>query len=99
MALDRRRPPNSSAARTRDPRFPLLRADRRAGTLYEWELFAASACMTWIDMLTEAEGGRIAMMMAQAKDFDDYLAAVPEPARTTLEKLHRTIRAAVPDAT
>jgi hypothetical protein len=55
--------------------------------------------MTWIDMLTEAEGGRIAMMMAQAKDFDDYLAAVPEPARTTLEKLHRTIRAAVPDAT
>jgi uncharacterized protein YdhG (YjbR/CyaY superfamily) len=39
------------------------------------------------------------VMMAVAKDFDDYLAAVPEPARTTLEKLCKTIRAAVPDAT
>jgi hypothetical protein len=39
------------------------------------------------------------MMMAVAKDFDEYLAAVPEPARTTLEKLRKTIRAAVPDAT
>jgi uncharacterized protein YdhG (YjbR/CyaY superfamily) len=38
-------------------------------------------------------------MMAVAKDFDDYLAGVPEPARTSLEKLRKTIRAAVPDAT
>jgi uncharacterized protein YdhG (YjbR/CyaY superfamily) len=33
------------------------------------------------------------------KDFDDYLGSVPEPARTTLEKLRRTIRGAVPEAT
>jgi uncharacterized protein YdhG (YjbR/CyaY superfamily) len=38
-------------------------------------------------------------MMAMAKDFDDYLAAVPEPARTTLEKLRKTIHAAFPEAT
>src|ERR671914_1188716 len=38
-------------------------------------------------------------MMAVAKDFDDYLAAVPEPARATLEKLRKTIHAAVPEAT
>jgi uncharacterized protein YdhG (YjbR/CyaY superfamily) len=37
--------------------------------------------------------------MSPAKDFDEYLAAVPEPARTTLEKLRGTIRAAVPEAT
>jgi uncharacterized protein YdhG (YjbR/CyaY superfamily) len=30
---------------------------------------------------------------------DDYLARVPEPARTTLEKLRKTIRAAAPKAT
>lgn len=34
-----------------------------------------------------------------ARDFDHYLAAVPEPARTTLEKMRQTIRAAVPEAT
>jgi uncharacterized protein YdhG (YjbR/CyaY superfamily) len=38
-------------------------------------------------------------MQGPAKDFEDYLAAVPEPARTTLETLRRTIRAAVPEAT
>jgi uncharacterized protein YdhG (YjbR/CyaY superfamily) len=38
-------------------------------------------------------------MKGPAGDFDDYLAAVPEPARTTLEKLRRTIRAAAPEAT
>jgi uncharacterized protein YdhG (YjbR/CyaY superfamily) len=38
-------------------------------------------------------------MQGPAKDFEDYLAGVPEPARTTLEKLRRTIRAAVPEAT
>ena len=38
-------------------------------------------------------------MMAVAKDFDDYLAAVPEPAHATLEKLRKTIHAAVPEAT
>ena len=37
--------------------------------------------------------------MAVAKDFDDYLTAVPEPARATLEKLRKTIQAAVPEAT
>lgn len=36
-------------------------------------------------------------MQGPAKDFEDYLAAVPEPARTTLETLRRTIRAAVPE--
>jgi uncharacterized protein YdhG (YjbR/CyaY superfamily) len=34
-----------------------------------------------------------------AKDFDDYLAAVPEPARSSLEKLRAMIRQAVPEAT
>ena len=38
-------------------------------------------------------------MMAVAKDFDDYLAAVPEPAHATLERLRKTIHAAVPEAT
>jgi uncharacterized protein YdhG (YjbR/CyaY superfamily) len=34
-----------------------------------------------------------------AKDVDAYLARVPEPARTALQKLRRTIRAAAPKAT
>jgi uncharacterized protein YdhG (YjbR/CyaY superfamily) len=34
----------------------------------------------------------------RAKDVDTYLAAVPEPARATLEKLRQTIKAAVPQA-
>ena len=34
-----------------------------------------------------------------ATDIDDYLAAVPEPARSALEQLRRTIRVVVPDAT
>jgi uncharacterized protein YdhG (YjbR/CyaY superfamily) len=38
-------------------------------------------------------------MSPAAKNFDEYLAAVPEPGRTTLEKLRTTIRAAVPEAT
>jgi uncharacterized protein YdhG (YjbR/CyaY superfamily) len=37
--------------------------------------------------------------MKGPSDFDEYLAAVPEPARTTLEKLRRMIGAAVPEAT
>jgi uncharacterized protein YdhG (YjbR/CyaY superfamily) len=37
--------------------------------------------------------------MAAPKDFDDYLAGVPEPARSTLQKLRETIRAVAPDAT
>ncbi len=36
---------------------------------------------------------------APPKDMDDYLASVPEEARTTLEKLRRTIKAAAPKAT
>jgi uncharacterized protein YdhG (YjbR/CyaY superfamily) len=32
-------------------------------------------------------------------DFDDRLAQVPEPARSTLQSLRETIRAAVPEAT
>ena len=36
---------------------------------------------------------------AASVDIDDYLARVPEPARTTLEKLRKTIRAAAPKAT
>lgn len=38
-------------------------------------------------------------MKGPAGDFDDYLAAVPEPARTTLEKVRKMIRAAAPEAT
>jgi uncharacterized protein YdhG (YjbR/CyaY superfamily) len=38
-------------------------------------------------------------MAGRPRDFDDYFATVPEPARTTLEKLRSAIRAAVPDAT
>lgn len=34
-----------------------------------------------------------------AKDVDAYLAAVPEPARTTLEKIRATIRSVVPTET
>jgi uncharacterized protein YdhG (YjbR/CyaY superfamily) len=33
------------------------------------------------------------------KDMDEFLAMVPEEARTALEKLRKTIRAAAPDAT
>ena len=36
---------------------------------------------------------------APATDIDGYLAAVPDEARTTLEKLRQTIRAAAPQAT
>ena len=38
-------------------------------------------------------------MQAPAKDVDAYLAAVPQPARTTLEKLRQAILAAAPKAT
>lgn len=41
----------------------------------------------------------MATMRDPAKDFDHYIAAVPEPARTTLEKMRQTIRAAVPEVT
>lgn len=34
-----------------------------------------------------------------ARDVDEYLAAVPEEARATLEKLRKTIKAAAPKAT
>lgn len=37
-------------------------------------------------------------MSAHAKDFEDYLYAVSEPARTTLEQVRREIRTAVPQA-
>jgi uncharacterized protein YdhG (YjbR/CyaY superfamily) len=36
---------------------------------------------------------------APANEIDEFLARVPEPARTTLEKLRKTIRAAAPKAT
>lgn len=39
------------------------------------------------------------VMSRASSDFDDYLAAVPEPARTTLEQLRRMVRAAAPEAT
>jgi uncharacterized protein YdhG (YjbR/CyaY superfamily) len=38
-------------------------------------------------------------MTAVAKDFDDYLSQVSEPARTTLQRLRETIEAAIPEAT
>jgi uncharacterized protein YdhG (YjbR/CyaY superfamily) len=41
----------------------------------------------------------MAAMKGPARDFDDYLAAVPEPARTTLEKLRGMIRSAAPETT
>ena len=40
----------------------------------------------------------MAAMAGPPKDFDDYLAGVPDPDRTTLQ-LRGTIRAAVPEAT
>jgi uncharacterized protein YdhG (YjbR/CyaY superfamily) len=40
----------------------------------------------------------MAVVAGPPKDFDDYLAGVPEPGRTTLQKLRQTIRGAVPDA-
>ena len=36
------------------------------------------------------------MKKATPKDVDEYLAGVPEPARTTLNKIRATIRSAVP---
>jgi uncharacterized protein YdhG (YjbR/CyaY superfamily) len=38
-------------------------------------------------------------LSAPAPDVDDYLARVPQPARATLEKVRRTIKAAAPEAT
>ena len=38
-------------------------------------------------------------MSAPARDVDDYLAAVPERERATLEMLRKTIKAAAPEAT
>ena len=37
-------------------------------------------------------------MSAPARDVDDYLAAAPEEARATLEKLRKTIKATAPEA-
>jgi len=39
------------------------------------------------------------MKGAPARDVDEYLAKVPEPARSTLETVRRAIRAAAPEAT
>jgi hypothetical protein len=52
-----------------------------------------------VDILQRGKQSTMARMKRPARDFDDYLAAVPEPARTTLEKVRRVIRAAVPEAT
>jgi uncharacterized protein YdhG (YjbR/CyaY superfamily) len=41
----------------------------------------------------------MAAMKGPASDFDDYIASVPEPARTTLEKMRKTIQTALPEAT
>jgi uncharacterized protein YdhG (YjbR/CyaY superfamily) len=38
-------------------------------------------------------------MSGTARDVDDFLEAVPEEARATLQKLRKTIRAAAPEAT
>jgi uncharacterized protein YdhG (YjbR/CyaY superfamily) len=38
-------------------------------------------------------------MNAPAKDVDDYLAALPEKARATLEKIRKTIKAVAPKST
>ncbi len=38
-------------------------------------------------------------MRQPAKDVDEYLARVPEPARTTLQKVRATIRSVVPPET
>ena len=37
-------------------------------------------------------------MSAPARDVDDYLAAAPEEARATLEKLRKTLKATAPEA-
>lgn len=43
-----------------------------------------------------SSGGSAAKGSPPPKDIDEYLAAVPEPARGTLEKLRATIRSAAP---
>ena len=42
------------------------------------------------------DSGSAAMGCAAPKDVDEYLAGVPEPARTTLDKIRATIRSVVP---
>jgi uncharacterized protein YdhG (YjbR/CyaY superfamily) len=44
-------------------------------------------------------GNMPAKKSARAETVDDYLAALPEEARATLEKLRKTIKAAAPKAT
>ena len=39
------------------------------------------------------------MKATPPKDIDSYLSSVPEPARTTLDKMRKTIQAAAPKAT
>ena len=41
----------------------------------------------------------VVVKKAVAKSVDEYLAAVPEPARSTLEKIRKTIRSVVPGET
>jgi uncharacterized protein YdhG (YjbR/CyaY superfamily) len=41
----------------------------------------------------------MAGMKGPAKDFEDYVSTIPEPARSTLQKMREVIRAAVPEAT
>lgn len=38
-------------------------------------------------------------MSTLPRDFDDYLAQVPEPARSTLQRVRETITSAIPEAT
>jgi uncharacterized protein YdhG (YjbR/CyaY superfamily) len=42
--------------------------------------------------------GKTNMKSVPARDVDEYLAGVPKPARATLEKLRKTIKAAAPMA-
>jgi uncharacterized protein YdhG (YjbR/CyaY superfamily) len=46
--------------------------------------------------VSSGPGGSAAKGSPPPKDIDEYLAAVPEPARGTLEKLRATIRSAAP---
>ena len=52
-------------------------------------------------MVVRAETTRISATMDKrpATTIDEYLAVVPEPARTTLEKMRTAIRVAAPEAT
>jgi len=75
--------------------IPGRRPPRQTLVLTRWEAFCS---VTRMKKAKPARRGSAAKGHGAPKDFDEYLAGVPEPARGALLKMRAAIRSAVPAA-